>query len=86
RAGFIIDAKTIDSDGVRSLIETIISDVEAYESSEQAQHSSLREALRRDLRANIRENFYRKVIVSPRIRLVLPAISSVPLEMDRKMA
>lgn len=86
RAGFIIEAKTIDADGVKSLIESIIQDVEAYESSEQAPKSSMREMLRRSLRESIRENFYRKVVVSPRIYLVLPAISAIPLEMERKMA
>ncbi|VVO47291.1 hypothetical protein PS862_00120 [Pseudomonas fluorescens] len=86
RAGFIIEAKVIDSEGIQALIESIIQDVEDYEANDQAKESFVRDTLKRSLRDNIRENFYRKVIVSPRIYLVLPAMSAVTLEMERNMA
>lgn len=86
RAGFHVDAKVIDSEGVKALIESIIQDVENYEDNELAKESSVRDQLRKSLRADIRRNFYQKVIVNPRIYLVLPAMSESPLEMERDMA
>lgn len=86
RAGFVVEAKVIDSEGVQTLIESIIQDVENYEDNEQAKESSVRDHLRKSLREDIRRNFYQKVIVNPRIHLVLPAMSATPLEMERDMA
>lgn len=86
RAGFIVDAKVIASEGVQALIESIIQDVENYEDNELAKESSVRDHLRQSLRDDIRRNFYQKVIVNPRIYLVLPAMSETPLEMARDMA
>jgi hypothetical protein len=86
RAGFVVEAKVIDSEGVQTLIESIIQDVENYEDNEQAKESSVRDHLRKSLREDIRRNFYQKVIVNPRIYLVLPAMSATPLEMERDMA
>lgn len=86
RAGFVVEAKVIDSEGVQTLIESIIQDVENYEDNEQARESSVRDHLRKSLREDIRRNFYQKVIVNPRIHLVLPAMSATPLEMERDMA
>lgn len=86
RAGFVVDAKVIDSEGVQALIESIIQDVESYETNELAQDSSIRDHLRKSLREDIRRNFYQRVIVNPRIHLVLPAMSQTSLEMKRDMA
>ncbi len=86
RAGFVVEAKVIDSEGIQTLIESIIQDVENYEDNEQAKESSVRDHLRKSLREDIRRNFYQKVIVNPRIYLVLPAMSATPLEMERDMA
>lgn len=86
RAGFMVEAKVIDSDGVQALIESIIQDVENYEDNELAKESSIRDHLRQSLRDDIRRNFYQKVIVNPRIYLVLPAMSETHLEMERDMA
>lgn len=86
RAGFMVEAKVIDSDGIQALIESIIQDVENYEDNELAKESSIRDHLRQSLRDDIRRNFYQKVIVNPRIYLVLPAMSETHLEMERDMA
>lgn len=86
RAGFDVQAKVIDSDGITAMIESIIRDVENYEANEQLRESSLRDSQRKSLRDDIRRNFYQKVIVNPRVYLVLPAMSAAPLKMERDMA
>ena len=88
-AGFEIDATTIDTEGMKSLIEEVISMVEEIESSEQLQNTVSEDALNKiriGQRERIRETFYRRVVIKPRIRLVLPAMSSRALEMQPNMA
>ncbi|MFP3850807.1 hypothetical protein SLW75_18465 [Pseudomonas sp. W5-01] len=60
--------------------------VENYEATNELRNSSLRENQAKGLRADIRRNFYQKVIINPRINLVLPAMSNIPLKMERGMA
>lgn len=88
-AGFEIDATTIDAEGMKSLIEEVISMVEEIENSEQLQDTVSEDSLNKiriGQRERIRETFYRRVVIKPRIRLVLPAMSSRPLEMEHNMA
>ncbi|QID19382.1 hypothetical protein G3580_18230 [Nitrogeniibacter mangrovi] len=89
QAGFDIDATTIDAEGMRALLEEVISMVEEIEGSETLQDTMSEVVLskvRVGQRERIREMFYKRVVIKPRIRLVLPAMSSRPLEMQPNMA
>jgi hypothetical protein len=89
RAGFDIEATVIDSDGINQLIEKIIRTVENLENGQLASAATpekLRKHINKTLRDDIRDSFYRGVILNPRIRLMLPSISARPLAMERNMA
>lgn len=89
RAGFDIEATIIDSDGINRLIEKIICTVENLENGQLASAATpekIRKNINKTLRDDIRDSFYRGVILNPRIRLVLPSISARPLLMEKDMA
>lgn len=89
QAGFDIEATAIDADGMAALLDEIIAVVEEVEASEQLQDTmseAVLNKIRVGQRERIREMFYRRVVIKPRIRLVLPAMSARPLEMKPDMA
>lgn len=89
QAGFDIEATAIDDDGMAALLDEIVAVVEEVEASEQLQDTmseAVLNKIRVGQRERIREMFYRRVVIKPRIRLVLPAMSARALEMKPDMA
>lgn len=87
-AGFEIEARIADMKDVRLVLEGIVTEIERSERSREAlgDNESLRATHDKDMRRKIREEFYRNVIIDPRIRVCIPSISRKALLLEKNMA
>ena len=80
-AGFVIDAQVINHEDIEYVLRDIVRDIEDYEENQYIKNNS---EVRRDAQASfrnqIRNKFYRRVIVSPSIKVFIPSISRVKAE------
>ncbi|MDP2759258.1 MAG: hypothetical protein Q8O64_02465 [Sideroxyarcus sp.] len=87
-AGYEIDAELASQDDIRAILDDVVRMVEKFEVSRQVMESAapgIREQAIRSIRAEIRNTFYRKVILNPRIRVYMPSISPRPLPLEKSM-
>lgn len=87
-AGFEIEAKVADMNDVRSVLTKIVEKVERGERNREniGDDEGLRSRYDRNMRKEIREEFYKSVIIEPTIRVCIPSISRKPLKLERNMA
>lgn len=87
-AGFEIEARIANMKDVRLVLEGIVTEIERSERSREAlgDNESLRATHDKDMRRKIREEFYRNVIIDPRIRVCIPSISRKSLMLEKNMA
>ena len=86
-AGFEIEAKLADQDDIRAILDDVVKMVEKFESTRHAVENvspDIGIQAIKSIRTEIRNTFYQKVILNPRIRVYMPSISkqSLPLEKD----
>ncbi|BDB27322.1 hypothetical protein CTP10_R47270 [Cupriavidus sp. P-10] len=88
KAGFEIEAKLADMSDVRAVLDGIVQKVEKRERTREtyAEDEVVQTIADKNLRKDIRDEFYRNVIVEPKIRVCLPAISQRPLLLEKDMA
>lgn len=88
KAGFEIEAKLADMSDVRAVLDGIVQKVEKRERTREAyaEDEAVQTMADKNLRKDIRDEFYRNVIVEPKIRVCLPAISQRPLLLEKDMA
>ncbi|WP_233874487.1 hypothetical protein [Paraburkholderia adhaesiva] len=86
-AGFDITARIADTNDVRAVLTGIVDKVEKAEKGLEALGDvDVRKAqYDRDMRRDIREEFYRNVIIEPRIKVCIPSISRRPLKLEKNM-
>lgn len=86
-AGFEIDAKIADTNDVRAVLTSIVEKIEKSEKSREAlgEDENLRSRYDRNMRKEIREEFYKNVILEPTIRVCIPSISRKPLKLEKNM-
>lgn len=87
-AGFEIEAKLADQEDVKTVLDDVVTMVEKFESTRQAVENvapGLRDQAVRGVRAEIRNTFYQKVIINPRIKVYMPSISKHPLALEKSM-
>ncbi|EIP84559.1 hypothetical protein A33K_18724 [Burkholderia humptydooensis MSMB43] len=87
-AGFDITARIADTNDVRTVLTSIVEKVEKAEKGREAlgDDETRRAHYERDMRKEIREEFYRNVILEPRIKVCIPSISRKPLKLEKNMA
>jgi hypothetical protein len=87
-AGFDITARIADTNDVRAVLTSIVEKVEKAEKGREAlgDDETRRAHYERDMRKEIREEFYRNVILEPRIKVCIPSISRKPLKLEKNMA
>ena len=87
-AGFEIEARLAEQDDIRAILDDVVKMVEKFESTRHAvENVSLdigKQAVK-SVRAEIRNTFYQKVILNPRIRVYMPSISKQPLPLEKDM-
>uniref|UniRef100_E6QVM8 Uncharacterized protein n=1 Tax=mine drainage metagenome TaxID=410659 RepID=E6QVM8_9ZZZZ len=87
-AGFEIEARLAEQDDIRTILDDVVKMVEKFESTRHAvENVSLdigKQAVK-SVRAEIRNTFYQKVILNPRIRVYMPSISRQPLSLEKDM-
>lgn len=87
-AGFEIEARLAEQDDIRAILDDVVKMVEKFESTRHAvENVSLdigKQAVK-SVRAEIRNTFYQKVILNPRIRVYMPSISKQPLSLEKDM-
>lgn len=88
KAGFEIEAKLADMSDVKAVLEGIVQKVEKQERTREtyADDDAVQAMADKNLRKDIRDEFYKKVIIEPKIRVCLPAISQRPLLLEKDMA
>lgn len=86
-AGFDIEARIADMNDVRSVLTGIVEKIERSEKSREAlaDDEKLRTSYERNMRKEIREEFYRNVIIDPKIRVCIPSISRKALLLEKNM-
>lgn len=86
-AGFEIEARIADMNDVRSVLTGIVEKIEKSEKSREAlvDDEKLRTSYERNMRKEIREEFYRNVIIDPKIRVCIPSISRKALLLEKNM-
>lgn len=86
-AGFDIEARIADMNDVRAVLTGIVEKVEKGEKNREAfgEDENLRFRHDRSMRKDIREEFYRNVIIDPKIRVCIPSISRKPLMLEKNM-
>lgn len=87
-AGFIIKATPAEMSDVRATLDEIVQIVEKDEKARELIDSAspaFRDANKQNLRAQIRDTFYKKVILDPSIHVFMPSISSKPLLLEKSM-
>lgn len=86
-AGFEIEARIADMNDVRSVLTGIVEKIERSEKSREAlvDDEKLRTSYERNMRKEIREEFYRNVIIDPKIRVCIPSISRKALLLEKNM-
>jgi len=87
-AGFEIEARLAEQDDIQAILDDVVKMVEKFESTRHAvENVSLdigKQAVK-SVRAEIRNTFYQKVILNPRIRVYMPSISKQPLPLEKDM-
>lgn len=86
-AGFEIEARISDMKDVRSILTGIVEKVEKAEKNREifADDEANRTRIEKNIRNEIRDEFYRSVIIDPKIRVCIPAISRRPLTLEKNM-
>lgn len=87
-AGFEIEAKLADQEDIKIILDDVVKMVEKFEITRRAVENAapgIRDQAVRGVRAEIRNTFYQKVILSPRIRVYMPSISKHPLPLEKNM-
>lgn len=87
-AGFEIEAKLADQDDIKAVLDDVVRMVEKFESTKRAVESAapgLRDQAIRGVRSEIRNTFYQKVILNPRIKVYMPSISKHSLPLEKNM-
>lgn len=86
-AGFEIEARIADMNDVRSVLTGIVEMIERSEKSREAlvDDEKLRTSYERNMRKEIREEFYRNVIIDPKVRVCIPSISRKALLLEKNM-
>lgn len=87
-AGFIINAQVISHEDIEDVLRDIVRDIEDFEESQYLKnHSEIKKDNQASFRTNIRNKFYRRVILNPSIKVFIPSISRVkPLVLDKGIA
>ncbi|MBS4095517.1 MAG: hypothetical protein KGZ83_01595 [Sulfuricella sp.] len=87
-AGFGIEAGLAEQSDIQAVLDDVVKKVEKYESTKRAVENAepgLRDQAIRGLRADIRNTFYQKVIINPRIKVFMPSISKHALPLEKNM-
>lgn len=86
-AGFDIEAKIADMQDVRSILSGIVEKVERDEQNRELleDDEKARASHDKSMRKQIRDQFYRNVIIEPKIRVGIPSISRKPLMLEKNM-
>jgi len=87
-AGFEIEATEANQDDIKAVLDKVVEMVEKYESTKHAVENAapgLRDQAIRGIRAEIRNTFYQKVILNPRIKVRMPSISQHSLPLEKNM-
>lgn len=86
-AGFDIEAKVADMGDVRTVLTGIVDKVEKSEKNSEnlGDDEALRSRYTKNMRKEIREEFYKNVILEPTIRVCIPSISHKSLKLEKNM-
>ncbi|MHB8254222.1 MAG: hypothetical protein ACYDEV_11105 [Acidiferrobacter sp.] len=86
-AGFEIEARIADMKDVRRVLTGIVDRVERSEKTRDGltDDEGMRARYDKDMRRQIREEFYRNVIVDPKIKICVPSISLKSLALEKNM-
>jgi hypothetical protein len=86
-AGFEIEAKVADMNDVRAVLTSIVENVEKHEMNREnlGDDENLRSRYDRNMRKEIREEFYKNVILEPTIKVCIPSISRKALKLEKNM-
>lgn len=84
-AGFDIEARVADMGDVRAVLTGIVDKVEKSEKNREnlGDDEALRSRYTKNMRKEIREEFYKNVILEPTIRVCIPSISHKSLKLER---
>ncbi len=87
-AGFMITAQAISHDDIEDVLRDIVRDIEDYEESSYLKnHIEVKRDTQDSFRNQIRNKFYRRVIMNPSIKVFIPSISRVtPLVLNKDLA
>ena len=86
-AGFDIEARVADMGDVRAVLTGIVEKVEKSEKNSESlgDDEALRSRYTKSMKKEIREEFYKNVILEPTIRVCIPSISRKPLKLEKNM-
>ncbi len=86
-AGFDIEARVADMGDVRAVLTGIVEKVEKSEKNSEnlGNDEALRSRYTKNMKKEIREEFYKNVILEPTIRVCIPSISRKPLKLEKNM-
>lgn len=86
-AGFDIEARVADMGDVRAVLTGIVEKVEKNEKNSEnlGDDEALRSRYTKNMKKEIREEFYKNVILEPTIRVCIPSISRKPLKLEKNM-
>lgn len=86
-AGFEIEARVADMNDVRLVLTSIVDKVEKTEKSREnlGDDEALRSRYEKNMRKEIRDEFYKNVILDPTIRVCIPSISRKPLKLEKNI-
>jgi len=88
RAGFDIEGALANLENVRVTLDEIICDVENFENirkSAEGGDEKIRDSLVSELRKRIRDKFYQRLILNPKIKVCMPSVSAKPLLLEPKL-
>ncbi len=86
-AGFDIEARVADMGDVRTVLTGIVDKVEKGEKNIEnfGNDDASRSRYTKNMRKEIREEFYKNVILEPKIRVCIPSISHKSLKLEKNM-
>jgi hypothetical protein len=86
-AGFDIEARVADMGDVRTVLTGIVDKVERSEKNSEnlGNDDALRSRYEKSMKKEIREEFYKNVILEPTIRVCIPSISHKSLKLEKNM-
>lgn len=86
-AGFDIEARVADMGDVRTVLTGIVDKVERSEKNSEnlGNDDALRSRYEKNMKKEIREEFYKNVILEPTIRVCIPSISHKSLKLEKNM-